>query len=90
MRRVTLDTIQAYQQAKQNHRQAEINIASAKAQVDVYKKDIENILASEQVASIEELKAKYQSKKQELEAVTAVLNKEVLAANEVLSKLGMQ
>ena len=47
------NTVEAYQVAKQQHRQAEINIASAKAQAEVYKKDIENILVSEQVSSIQ-------------------------------------
>lgn len=84
-----MDTIQKYQQIKQKHRQAELNIASAKAQVDVYKKDIEAILASEQVSSIEELTAKYNAKRQELETITTVLEKETEKANEVLSKLGI-
>ena len=83
------NTVEAYQVAKQQHRQAEINIASAKAQAEVYKKDIENILASEQVSSIQELQDKYKKKTEELAAITNVLQKEVAAANEVLTKLGV-
>lgn len=84
-----MDAIQEYQQAQQKHRQAELNIASAKAQVEVYRKDIESILLSENVSSIEELQAKYTAKKQELETITAILQKETDAANTVLSKLGI-
>lgn len=84
-----MDAIQEYQLAKQKHRQAELNIASAKAQVEVYRKDITNILLSEEVSSIEELQEKYTTKKQELEAITSVLQKETETANAVLSKLGI-
>lgn len=83
------ELIQKYQRIKANHRQAEINMARAKAQVDVYKKDIEEILASEQVSSIEELSAKYKEKQEELKTISSVLEKETAIANEVLSKLGV-
>lgn len=84
------DTIQEYQIAKQNHRNAEIGIAKAKAQMEVYQKDIANILASEGVSSIEELSTKLQEELKKLEAITSVLNKETAACTEVLTKLGAQ
>ena len=85
---MTTDAIQEYQAAKQRHRQAEIDIAKAKAQVEIYQKDIANILASEGVSTVEELANKYQEELERLKTVTNVLNQEITKANEILSKLG--
>lgn len=84
-----MDAIQKYQDIKQKHRQVELNIARAKAQADIYRKDIEKILAEEQVSSIEELNSKFQSKQEELKAITSVLEQEVGKAELILSQIGL-
>lgn len=83
-----MDPIQKYQEIKQRHRQAEINIAKAKTQVELYTKDIQDILTSESVSSVEELVNKYKAKQEELAALTQVLEKETALAESVLEKLG--
>lgn len=84
-----MDAIQEYQNIKARHRQAELDIEKAKAQAEVYKKEIANILTSEGVSSIQNLKEKYEEELQKLQAVTALLTKETNAANEALAKLGV-
>lgn len=83
-------TIAEYEKARNAHREAEIKIAQAKAQIDVYKQDIANILASENVDSIEKLKDKYEKELENLKAVTNVLVTETDKAKAILSKLGVQ
>lgn len=82
------DVLQDYQLAKQKHRQAEIEIAKAKAQIEIYQKDIANILASENVSSVEEFANKYREELERLKTVTNVLNQETAKANEILAKFG--
>lgn len=82
-------TVQEYQAALQKHRNAELNIAKAKAQAELYQKDIQAILASENVSTIEELTGLYKQEQENLTIITNLLNKETEAANAVLSKLGM-
>lgn len=84
---MSVDVIQEYQAARQKHRQAELDITRAKAQIEIYQKEIANILKSENVASIEELSLKYQEELSRLKVVTETLNKETIKANEILDSL---
>lgn len=81
------DLIQKYQALKQRSRQAELNMASAKAQAEVYRKDIESILISEQVDSVEALVEKYNQKCEEFRALLNVLETQTKQAEEVLENL---
>lgn len=83
-----MDAIQEYQLAKQKHRNAEMAIARVKAQVEVYQKDIADILASESVNSVEELTEKYKIELANLESITKVLQKETEIANQALASIG--
>lgn len=83
-----MDAIQEYQLAKQKHRNAEMAIARVKAQVEVYQKDIADILASESVNSVEELTEKYKIELSNLESITKVLQKETEIANQALASIG--
>ena len=84
-----MDAIQKYQDARKIHHQAELKIAKAKAQAELYQKEIASILESEGVTSVAELNAKYQKELESLNAITAVLNNEVASAREVLGRLGL-
>lgn len=84
-----MDAIQEYQEIKQKHRQAEINVAKAKTQADLYRKEIAKILEEENVSSIEELCEVYKKEVENLRSITSLLKQEVEKSQEVMNRLGI-
>ena len=81
------DPVQEFQAIKQKHRNIEMQIAKEKSQAEIYKQEIGKMLAEEGVASVEELKAKYLAKTQELSELTAKATAEIALATPILEKL---